>query len=113
LHRFIIASLSAALALFLVLGVVGQSSAKISSSRSERCSRLGRQLEETIETQAATKQVTAVKALQKKAMRLCANKKQAQGIRAFANALKLLGATPIDPDSATLNPDPRKKETKS
>lgn len=93
MHRFTIVSL--ALALCLVLAAVGQSSARVSSTRSERCTRLGRQLEETIETHAAAKQVTAAKALQKKAIRLCAGKKQAQGIRAFANALKLLGATPI------------------
>ncbi len=38
------------------------------------------------------------KALQKKANRYCAARKQAQGIRMLANALKLLGVTPVDPN---------------
>ena len=48
-------------------------------------------------THAAATQVTAAKALQRKGNRFCASKKQAQGIRMLANALKLLGVTPIDP----------------
>ena len=35
-------------------------------------------------------------ALQDKANRFCAERKQAQGIRTYANALKLLGVTPVD-----------------
>ena len=42
--------------------------------------------------------VAAAKALQKRGTRYCAEKKQAQGIRMFANALKLLGVAPADQD---------------
>ncbi|RWD86971.1 MAG: hypothetical protein EOS40_36605, partial [Mesorhizobium sp.] len=57
-------------------------------------------------------QVTAAKALQRKGNRFCADKKQAQGIRMLANALKLLGVTPIDPDAVTPKPDLHSKEKK-
>jgi hypothetical protein len=43
-------------------------------------------------------QVTEAKALQRKADRYCADKHQAQGIRTLANALKVLGASPVDPN---------------
>ncbi|ESW78419.1 MULTISPECIES: hypothetical protein [unclassified Mesorhizobium] len=71
--------------------------AKVATTRSERCIDLNRQFDEALETHAAATQVTAAKALQRKGNRFCANKKQAQGIRMLANALKLLGVTPIDP----------------
>ncbi|TIO91031.1 MAG: hypothetical protein E5X98_02130, partial [Mesorhizobium sp.] len=66
-------------------------------TRTERCTNLNRQVDEALETHAAATQVTAAKALQRKGNRFCAAKKQAQGIRMLANALKLLGVTPIDP----------------
>jgi hypothetical protein len=66
-------------------------------TRTERCTNLSRQVDEALETHAAATQVTAAKALQRKGNRFCAAKKQAQGIRMLANALKLLGVTPIDP----------------
>ncbi len=59
---------------------------------------MNRQLNEMLMTKAAAPQAAAARALQKNATRLCSHKKQAQGIRAFANALKLLGAKPIDAD---------------
>mgnify|MGYP001081883252 CR=1 FL=1 len=67
-------------------------------SRSERCSRLSRQVDEAIEKHAKAMQVTEAKALQRKANRFCAAKKQAQGIRLLANALKVLGVAPVDPN---------------
>jgi hypothetical protein len=87
----------------MVIGVsiavvaAGQSDAKVAMTRSERCSRLSRQLDEAIETHAKAMQVAEARGLQKKADRYCADKKQAQGIRTLANALKLLGVTPTDP----------------
>jgi hypothetical protein len=87
----------------MVIGVsiavvaAGQSDAKVAVTRSERCMRLSRQVDEAIETHAKAMQVTEAKGLQKKANRYCADKKQAQGIRMLANALKLLGVTPTDP----------------
>jgi len=71
---------------------------KASLTRSELCSRLSRQVDEAIETHAKAGQAAAAKALQKKAIRYCADRKQAQGIRMFADAMKLLGVTPVDPD---------------
>jgi hypothetical protein len=75
-----------------------QSHTKVSLTRNELCSRLSRQVDEAIETHAKAVQAAEAKALQKKAVRYCAERKQAQGIRMFANALKLLGVTPVDPD---------------
>jgi hypothetical protein len=97
MQRFSIGLMGALLGISLVTASVEQSDAKVPTSRSERCSSLGRQLDEALETHAAATQVTAAKALQKKGNRFCANKKQAQGIRVLANALKLLAVTPIDP----------------
>ncbi len=66
------------------------------ATRSEYCERLGVQLDGTIHAQPDQPAVVEAIALRKKATRLCADHKQAQGIRALANGLKLLGATPDD-----------------
>ncbi|WP_348641873.1 hypothetical protein [Mesorhizobium sp. B2-4-9] len=71
-----------------------------------------RQVDEALETHPAATQVAAAKALQRKGNRFCANRKEAQGIRALANALKLLGVLPIDPDAVTPKTDLRRKEKK-
>jgi hypothetical protein len=97
MQRFSISLMGALLGISLVTAVVEQSNAKAAITRSERCIDLSRQFDEALETHAAATQVTAAKALQRKGNRFCANKKQAQGIRMLANALKLLGVTPIDP----------------
>lgn len=98
MHRFTISLMGALLSISLVTAAVAASSAKVTpTTRSERCIDLNRQVDEALETHAAATQVTAAKALQRKGNRFCANKKQAQGIRMLANALKLLGVTPIDP----------------
>jgi hypothetical protein len=98
MHRFTISLMGALFSISLVTASVAASSAKVTpTTRSERCIDLNRQVDEALETHAAATQVTAAKALQRKGNRFCANKKQAQGIRMLANALKLLGVTPIDP----------------
>ncbi|TIU29153.1 MAG: hypothetical protein E5W27_04165 [Mesorhizobium sp.] len=102
MQRFSISLMGALLGISLVTAAVEQSSATVASAkvaitRSERCSDLSRQFDQALETHATATQVTAAKALQRKGNRFCANKKQAQGIRMLANALKLLGVTPIDP----------------
>ena len=98
MHRFSISLMGALLGISLVTAAVGVSDAKVAPiTRAERCSDLNRQVDEALETHAAATQVTAAKALQRKGNRFCANKKQAQGIRMLANALKLLGVTPNDP----------------
>ncbi|MER8862489.1 hypothetical protein NKI19_02055 [Mesorhizobium sp. M0751] len=107
MQRFAISLMGALLSISLVTAAVEQAdakladakvaNAKVATTRSERCIDLNRQFDEALETHAAATQVTAAKALQRKGNRFCANKKQAQGIRMLANALKLLGVTPIDP----------------
>ncbi|RWD07573.1 MAG: hypothetical protein EOS58_02070 [Mesorhizobium sp.] len=98
MQRFTISLMGALLSISLVTAAVAASNAKVTPiTRAERCSDLSRQVDEALETHAAATQVTAAKELQRKGNRFCANKKQAQGIRMLANALKLLGVTPIDP----------------
>ncbi|UVK46721.1 hypothetical protein BPNPMPFG_002425 [Mesorhizobium sp. AR07] len=111
MQRFSIGVMGALLGFSLVTICLDQSNAESAISRSELCSSLNRQLDEALETHAAAKQVTAAKALQRKGTRFCANKKQAQGIRMLANALKLLGVTPIDP--VTLKTDLHQKKEMS
>lgn len=101
MQRFWISVTGALLSISLITAAAGASSpAKVAPplTRTERCINLSRQVDEALETHAAATQVTAAKALQRKGDRFCANKKQAQGIRMLANALKLLGVTPVDPD---------------
>lgn len=66
-------------------------------SRTERCDRLQQQFAQEITEHAEAKRAAEAKALQKKAMKFCAGKQQAQGIRAYAIALKMLGVQPIEP----------------
>ena len=111
MQRFWISVMGALLSMSLITAAAGTSTpAKVATpakaaatakaaplTRTERCTDLNRQVDEALETHAAATQVTAAKALQRKGNRFCAAKKQAQGIRMLANALKLLGVTPIDP----------------
>ncbi|MDX8512559.1 hypothetical protein [Mesorhizobium captivum] len=112
MQRFSISLMGALLGVSLIIGPVEAGGAKVATTRTERCTNLSRQVDEALETHAASTQVTAAKALQRKGNRFCANKKQAQGIRMLANALKLLGVTPIDPDAVTPKPDLHSKEKK-
>ena len=82
----------------LVSAAAGEADAKVAITRSERCATLSHQFDDALKTHATATQVAAAKALQRRGNRYCANKKQAQGIRMLANALKLLGVTPIDSD---------------
>jgi len=95
---FSVASMAVLLGVSLAVAAPAQMHPKAGSARSELCSRLSRQVDQAIETHAKAAQVAAAKALQKKGTRYCADRKQAQGIRMFANALKLLGVAPVDPD---------------
>ncbi|MDX8480653.1 hypothetical protein RFN28_19600 [Mesorhizobium sp. VK24D] len=112
MQRFSITLISALLGISLVTGPVEAGGAKVATTRAERCANLSRQVDEALETHAAATQVTAAKALQRKGNRFCANKKEAQGIRTLAKALKLLGVTPIDPDAVTPKTDLHSKEKK-
>ncbi|MGX5827928.1 hypothetical protein [Mesorhizobium sp. 43Arga] len=86
----------------LAMLAVAQSGAEAAVTRSEYCSRLGSQLDGAIRTKAepgaSASQIATATALQDKANRFCAERKEAQGIRTYANALKLLGVTPVDLD---------------
>ncbi|OHV86793.1 hypothetical protein [Mesorhizobium sp. ORS 3428] len=112
MQRFPISLIGVLFGISLVARPLWAGEAKVATTRTEHCNNLSHQVDEALETHAASTQVTAAKALQRKGNRLCANKKQAQGIRAFANALKLLGVTPIDPDAVTPKTDLHSKETK-
>ncbi|RWM33100.1 hypothetical protein [Mesorhizobium sp.] len=112
MQRFSISLMGALLGISLVTGPVEAGGAKIATTRTERCANLSRQVDKVLETHTAATQVTAAKALQGKGNRFCANKKEAQGIRMLANALKLLGVTPIDPDAVTPKTDLHSKEKK-
>jgi hypothetical protein len=103
MQRASIGLVSTLLPLLLITASVAQSQAKVTAekvlvTRSERCSRLSHQVDEAIEKHAKAVQVTEAKALQRKANRFCADRKQAQGIRLLANALKVLGVAPVDPN---------------
>ncbi len=82
----------------LSLGVAsGQSVAKGTTPRIEQCNKLQQQFAHAIAEHAEAKRAAEARALQKKAARFCAGKRQAQGIRAYATALKMLGVQPIEP----------------
>ncbi|WP_214477642.1 hypothetical protein [Mesorhizobium sp. dw_380] len=112
MQRFSISLMGALLGISLVTGPVEAGGTKVATTRTERCSNLSRQIDEALETHPAATQVAAAKALQRRGNRLCAKKKEAQGIRTLANALKLLGVTPIDPDAVPPKADLRSKEKK-
>ncbi|QND54227.1 hypothetical protein HB779_14415 [Phyllobacterium sp. 628] len=65
-------------------------------TRSELCSRLQQQTQQAITEHAVAKRAAKARVLQRKAIKFCASNKQAQGIRTFAQSLKLLGVQPID-----------------
>ncbi|WP_421917074.1 hypothetical protein [Mesorhizobium sp.] len=88
--------MGALLGMSFAMLAVGQSNAQAAITRSEHCNRLSLQLDEAIETKADATQAAQATALQRRASQFCADHKQAQGIRTFANALKLLGVTPDD-----------------
>ncbi|CDX20573.1 conserved exported hypothetical protein [Mesorhizobium sp. ORS 3324] len=113
MQRFSISFMGPLVGILLVTGLAEAGEAKVATTRTERCANLSRQVDEALETHAAAMQVAAAKALQKKGKRFCANKKEAQGIRTFAKALKLLGVAPIDPDAVTPKTDLHSKEKKS
>ncbi|PZV39590.1 hypothetical protein [Mesorhizobium kowhaii] len=88
--------MGALLGMSLAVTAIGPSEAKAAITRSEHCDRLSLQLDQAIQTKAETTEVAEAMSLQKTAIRFCAERKQAQGIRTLANALKLLGVTPDD-----------------
>ncbi|ATU91784.1 hypothetical protein [Phyllobacterium zundukense] len=74
---------------------IDRSIADETPTRTELCGKLQLQTQHAINEHAEAKRAAKAKALQKQATRFCAGNKQAQGIRAYAQALKLLGVQPI------------------
>jgi hypothetical protein len=80
----------------IVATVAAYSANSAPITRVDRCNALERQFDHAIIQHARAKRATQARALQKKAQKFCAGKEQAQGIRAYAQALKLLGVKPIE-----------------
>lgn len=79
-------------------------------SRIERCSLLDKQLETVLKTKRTVRHATTARALRSKARRLCATHREAQGIRTYADALKLLGVQPNDDRRMRSKTVPHSKE---
>ncbi|SDN76086.1 hypothetical protein [Phyllobacterium sp. OV277] len=77
-------------------GPIETSMADETPTRTVLCGKLQQQTQQAITEHAEAKRAAKARALQRKATRFCASNKQAQGIRTFAQALKLLGVQPID-----------------
>jgi hypothetical protein len=75
---------------------IEQAMADETPTRTELCGKLQLQTQHAITEHAEAKRAAKAKALQRQATKFCASNKQAQGIRAYAQALKLLGVQPID-----------------
>ncbi len=74
---------------------IEQSAADETPTRIELCGKLQIQAQHAITEHAEAKRAAKAKALQRQAARFCASNKQAQGIRAYAQSLKLLGVQPV------------------
>jgi hypothetical protein len=75
-----------------------QSEAMATQTRTGRCSILQDQLSEQIKKHSGSSRAARAATIGAKAKKLCASGKQAQGLRAYANALQLLGVQPVDPN---------------
>ena len=66
-------------------------------TRTGRCNVLQDQLSDQLKAHAGSGRSAAAATMGARARKLCAGGKQAQGLRAYAKALQLLGVQPIDP----------------
>lgn len=98
MRRIRVGSAVVLLSMISIMGGIAPSLARTVVTPAERCSRLGRQFDEAIKTNAPATRVAEAGPLRKKAVQLCASGKRAQGIRTYAKALKMLGVKPIDTD---------------
>lgn len=110
MQRKLLKATTLLLGLALTASLAGQSAARATVTPTERCSTLNHQLQEVLKSTAAANKASAARAAQKKAARLCASRKQAEGILAFANALQLLGVKPVDPDREPVTASIKRKE---
>lgn len=89
------------ISIFFLAGValfttsIEHSRASETPTRTELCGRLQLQTQHAVSEHAEAKRAAKAKALQRQATKFCASNKQAQGIRAYAQALKLLGVQPV------------------
>lgn len=90
-----IACLAALAGAFTLLAVTGGVAAE--QTRSDRCTILQDQLSEQIKTHSGSNRSVKATTIGVKARKLCAEGKQAQGLRAYVKALQLFGVQPIDP----------------
>lgn len=97
MQRVVTSSTIVLLAALSLGASAGQPLAKATTPRIEQCNRLQQQFSHAITEHAEAKRAAEAKALQRKAAKFCAGKRQAQGIRAYATALKMLGVQPIEP----------------
>jgi hypothetical protein len=88
---------AAALSGLLCLTTIAHSAAAV-TSRVEECKLLEHQLQHELITHAKARRAAEARVLQGKARKLCASERQAQGIRTYADALKLLGLQPVGDD---------------
>ncbi|MGN6549124.1 MAG: hypothetical protein ACTHJ3_04420 [Pararhizobium sp.] len=86
-----------ALAGLLVVLATDPAAAAARTSRDEMCRKLNIELQHSLSTtRAKTRRTVEARALQKKALHLCTVGKKAQGIRTYAEALKLVGNKPTE-----------------
>jgi len=90
-----IACLAALTGAFALLAGSGGVAAE--QTRSDRCTILQDQLAEQIKTHSGSNRSAKATTIGAKAKKLCAEGKQAQGLRAYVKALQLFGVQPIDP----------------
>ena len=86
----------AVLAVSLVL-IFCPADSMAAQTRADHCDILQSQLAEQIKDHAGSSRSAKAATMGAKARKLCAGGKQAQGLRAYAKALQLLGVQPIDP----------------
>jgi predicted lipoprotein len=96
MRRFVASIVIVLIAMGSPAMAAGHVAVKAPITRIERCDALQQQLDHAIIQHARAKRATQARALRKKAEKFCAGKSQAQGIRTYATALKLLGVKPID-----------------
>jgi hypothetical protein len=89
----------ASLAVIMAALTLGSTSwpSMAAQTRTGRCNVLQDQLSDQLKTHSGSSRSAAAATMGARARKLCAGGKQAQGLRAYAKALQLLGVQPIDP----------------
>lgn len=90
------ATLASLAAVLLHVATPAHSMAAGETTRAGRCAILQKQLAEQIGHHVGSGRSAAAASLAAKGKKLCASGKQAQGLRAYAKALQILGVQPVD-----------------